>query len=769
MLRNAPRGLTLCIGLWAISLNFASCSKSPEDYAAEADRLRKQGKFLDAEIILKKAIAAAPENPDWEYQLSRLNLEVGDLSEAVSAARNACTHATATDLHKLHCARTFMLVYVSQPARNAGLRQAALRWLEELRGKEKYASEAARLTAIAQLSSGNPQAALDALSADSASSKNSDPESELLTIQALFASAHAAEAVPRVKQFIQANPKSSSAYGILARHYEATNKLDEAAELYRNWRQAAPDDLSAALGSAELQIRRGDLKAGEALLAEFQNHNWPNPRLRVGDLYAKLGQYSLANAQYVAGEKEDAANRLAYLKRRSNLMVAANRLPNALAITEEAAALAPEDEEIKLVQSKLLLDLGERAGQEKALTMLEALSKGPSRNRPGIYYQLGRAYFLKGDLGKARLNFETSLRQDPYSLLARYAIMEVLLVSGNLNAADEAARAILELDPGNLQARVTRASVFLQRAQINEAAREIQSLNQTAPDFIPARLLRGHLLVAQGKFVEAARWFATLKTSGPQAPAAAAFEAASWLSAKLPEQALQTLEAQINVGKAMPGTYALAGLLSEGARNDEKAIQYYRKAIEAAPQETSTQLAASRLLIKSGRTQEAFDLLQKALPVAEQKAQICFEIGRLYEASKQINPASQYYAKAVEYDPKMPEAHNNLAMLMSEQEQRLDVAEAHAKSAIALRPNDDALLDTLAYVYLRQKKPQDAYTILRGVTERNPNQPEILMHLAEAQILMGNKLEGKKTLDRILALEPPATIKSKANQLSKSL
>jgi predicted Zn-dependent protease len=75
----------------------------------------------------------------------------------------------------------------------------------------------------------------------------------------------------------------------------------------------------------------------------------------------------------------------------------------------------------------------------------------------------------------------------------------------------------------------------------------------------------------------------------------------------------------------------------------------------------------------------------------------------------------------------------------------------------------------LAYVYLRQKKPQDAYTILRGVTERNPNQPEILMHLAEAQILMGNKLEGKKTLDRILALEPPATIKSKANQLSKSL
>ncbi len=94
------------------------------------------------------------------------------------------------------------------------------------------------------------------------------------------------------------------------------------------------------------------------------------------------------------------------------------------------------------------------------------------------------------------------------------------------------------------------------------------------------------------------------------------------------------------------------------------------------------------------------------IPALIAMGNLSFETGYLQEAE-------EYYRKALDVAPGHPAASNNLAMVYLSRNEQLDEAEQLAKKAL---PRGDGLrpyiLDTLAKIYVRQERFQEARTAL---------------------------------------------------------
>jgi len=96
-------------------------------------------------------------------------------------------------------------------------------------------------------------------------------------------------------------------------------------------------------------------------------------------------------------------------------------------------------------------------------------------------------------------------------------------------------------------------------------------------------------------------------------------------------------------------------------------------------------------------------------------------LGNIAFTDGRLTAAEDCYRKALQASPQHPGAANNLAMVYLEQNGSLTEAEALAQSALlnagALRPY---VLDTLANIYLRQKRYEEASTALDRAEEAAP-------------------------------------------------
>jgi tetratricopeptide (TPR) repeat protein len=75
-----------------------------------------------------------------------------------------------------------------------------------------------------------------------------------------------------------------------------------------------------------------------------------------------------------------------------------------------------------------------------------------------------------------------------------------------------------------------------------------------------------------------------------------------------------------------------------------------------------------------------------------------------YRRSGQLDDAIEAFRLALQYQPSNPAVHNNYARMIAteralQQADLLDEALDHAKKAVALLPNDEGIIDTLAVVH----------------------------------------------------------------------
>ncbi|MBO6519242.1 MAG: tetratricopeptide repeat protein [Rhodospirillales bacterium] len=188
------------------------------------------------------------------------------------------------------------------------------------------------------------------------------------------------------------------------------------------------------------------------------------------------------------------------------------------------------------------------------------------------------------------------------------------------------------------------------------------------------------------------------------------------------------------------------------------AVEILKKAAEMFPDD-------SRPLISLGDTYRrhekwedaiaAYDEAVKRIGTLEQLHwQLLYSRGIVLERAKQWDRAEADFLKALEFEPDQPLVLNYLGYSWVEQKKNLDQALTMIKTAVAKRPHDGYITDSLGWVYYQFGRYADAVPELERAVELRPEDPVINDHLGDAYWKVGRRLEATFQWNHALALDP---------------
>ena len=257
---------------------------------------------------------------------------------------------------------------------------------------------------------------------------------------------------------------------------------------------------------------------------------------------------------------------------------------------------------------------------------------------------------------------------------------------------------------------------------------------QLRPDLSPARLLLastqtgGNSPNFTATPTEMQNALDTLAPIGQADPlyGPAALERANLLAAlNQPDQAVTLLQGLLAANPDDAGLLATTGDVLRSAEKYGEALPYYTKAIAAVGN-----------------------------PPPPNAWSLFFDRGICEDLTGNWAAAAADMQQALKLSPNQPYVLNYIAYSWAQHGQNLAEAKAMLTRAVALDPNDGAVLDSLGYVELKQGNTKDALDLFIQAAELDPNDAEVNGHLGDAFWQAGQKLQAAYQWQRALSLHP---------------
>ncbi len=133
---------------------------------------------------------------------------------------------------------------------------------------------------------------------------------------------------------------------------------------------------------------------------------------------------------------------------------------------------------------------------------------------------------------------------------------------------------------------------------------------------------------------------------------------------------------------------------------------------------------------------------------------LIYRLGISYERTKQWDKAEPMFRKALELNPDQPSVLNYLGYSLVDMDMKVPEALDMIRRAVAQRPNDGYMVDSLGWAYYKLKRFSEAVVELERAVELRPGDPTINDHLGDAYWRANRKLEAIFQWRHALALDP---------------
>jgi tetratricopeptide (TPR) repeat protein len=244
------------------------------------------------------------------------------------------------------------------------------------------------------------------------------------------------------------------------------------------------------------------------------------------------------------------------------------------------------------------------------------------------------------------------------------------------------------------------------------------------PDHTEAALLSANLLESQGQFDLATEAFSRISRDDP------AFHAAE-------------------IGRAQ-------SLYEAG--NKDSAIEALQKLGQTHPDMMTVHMALGDVLRREERYEEAaaaYDRAVKLIDVPDVRHwPLYYSRAICYERIKRWDLAEPDFRKALELSPEEPQVLNYLGYSFVEMNQNLDEALDLIERAVAARPDDGYIVDSLAWVLFGFGRYQEAVEPMERASLLMPVDPIVTDHLGDVYWAVGRTLEARFQWRRALSFEP---------------
>ena len=213
----------------------------------------------------------------------------------------------------------------------------------------------------------------------------------------------------------------------------------------------------------------------------------------------------------------------------------------------------------------------------------------------------------------------------------------------------------------------------------------------------------------------------------------------------------------------------------------EKALETLEATAEEASDNSDVHFLLGQAYNQSGELSKAADAFRKVLELEPESAAAHHNLGVTYYQLQDLRSAVDEFEKALEIDPDDPDTHYQLGAAFltlalsggdpsaPADPELLDQATTELEAALELRENMPEALIGLGNVRLQEGAYGEAIEMLEQAIESVPESREAHYALAGALAQSGDVEGACETYERFLALDPPATWKTQAEQAMMSL
>jgi len=181
-----------------------------------------------------------------------------------------------------------------------------------------------------------------------------------------------------------------------------------------------------------------------------------------------------------------------------------------------------------------------------------------------------------------------------------------------------------------------------------------------------------------------------------------------------------------------------ATVLSDLGKTDAAVAEAHRLADGKNDREVDLKLADIYEQAKNfSEMAKVLDAAEALSPSSQDKQDIAFRRGAMYERMKNYSEAEAEFRKVLEINPDNDAALNYLGFMLADRNVRLEEARDMIAKAVAREPNSGAYLDSLGWVYFRLNKLPEAEDKLREALRYMSRDPTVHDHLAEVYFREG--------------------------------
>lgn len=397
---------------------------------------------------------------------------------------------------------------------------------------------------------------------------------------------------------------------------------------------------------------------------------------------------------------------------------------------EKLLKVNPGNEEAEILLGATYLDEGKI---DKAIEYFEKLSK-TSKKSHIVWYYLGKTYLMKpngANFAKAEKAFRTSLKIESnfvqsvielgsileknkrgVEALALYesfqnqhgpdvsvaeSLVQAYLVAENYDKAYEHLKTIMELDQTNLNAQLKMAFILVDQKKYKEAIPLLETILSQTPESDRVRFYLGAVYEEVKDYPAAIQQFKEIPKTSKYFADATMHIAYLYKLLDEPNNAIALLEKNIDFLDDNPKVYSLYASFLDGQK------QY----------------------------KQSKELLEKAHSKFPKDVQIMYQLGSVYDQMGLADRTVEKMEQLILLDKNHVEGLNYLAYLYADKTRNLETAEKLARRALALRPNDGFILDTLGWVLFKQNRTAEAIKTLEKAHQLESNEAIIAEHLGD--------------------------------------
>jgi Tfp pilus assembly protein PilF len=748
MLRtSAILRLSVAALVTSLALGFTTgCSRDPnkqkQKYLESGKRYESEGKLREAIIQFSNALKVDRNFSDAHYELAKVYLKQGSMLPAYAELLRAVDLAP----NNIHARIDLGNLQLAGNAPDKATEQARAVLALDNRNADAYAllsgiaarkgdhaeamtqiqkalsidpNRATFHTAMGMLQSSDPttagQAEEQMRKAVSLDDKN--VASHIVLAAMLQKKGDFAGAEQQLNAAIAADPKNLIARSSLADLYLRQSNTAKAEETLIKTAQEVPEDTSAADMLVTYYIRSNQLQHGVATFADL-----------------------------VAKNPKSAPLKLSYAR----ILILTKDIPKARAIGQELAKTDSGLPEVAILNGIMLLNDGKSA---EAFDLLQKASKASPENSQ-VKLWLARAARSKGDIPAAQTAFHDAARLAPRSIEAQEGLAQVSLDRQDFTTLAQVAESTIAANPQYANGYIWRGMVEGSQKQFDKAEADFKEAIKVDPNNANGYFELAQLRMLQKNNTEARSLLEQTLAHNPNSSRALRLLATTYMMDKQPAKAIARVQEQVTKAPQNGDMYNLLSQLQGSTGDTAGALTSSEKAMQLNSNDPIAVVAYTRALITGGDVNKAVAKWQQWTVDHPTDAQAFTVLGSLQEGQGNRDQAMASYKKALQIQPEQPIAANNLAYLMVESGQNIDVALSLAQVARRAMPNSPSTADTLAWAYYHKGNFSSARDLLEDALKISPNDAAMHYHLGLTYSKLSNTADATLHLKKAVSLAP---------------